>query len=161
GTSAHGALELADLRLELLVPRGQAETALADDLEVAGLDLEHVEVLQEAPAAVETAAGLGDPGEVAAGPQLLSVHHLAVEVAEDEGVVLGTRGHEGGADTGLGRGDRVVHLVLPVDREQARVLSEDPHDLAAGRARDLVVRVRESPGATLDGPCLAQLGNAT
>src|SRR6185437_10479797 len=98
-------LELADLRLELLVAGREAKAPLAHDLQVTGLDLEHVEVLEEATAGVEAAARLGDSADVPAGAQLLRVHHLAVEEAEDEGVLLRHGRDERRADSGLGRGD--------------------------------------------------------
>ena len=86
--------------------------------------------MQEAATAVQAAARLRDRAEPVAAAQLLRVHHLALEEAEDERVVLGKGGDERGADAGLGRGDRVVHLVLAVDREQARVLARDADDVA-------------------------------
>ena len=72
--------------------------------------------------------------EPVAAPQLLGVHHLAVEELEHERVVLGQRGDDGRADAGLRGGDRVVDLVLAVDREQARVLARDADDVAAAPA---------------------------
>ena len=86
--------------------------------------------MQEAAAAVQPPAGRRDRLEPVAAAQLLGVHHLAVEELEHERVVLGQRCDDGRADAGLGGGDRVVQLVLPVDREQARVLAGDADDVA-------------------------------
>ena len=88
---------------------------------------------------------------------MFGVHHLAVEEPEHERVVLRQSGDERSADTGLRGGDRVVRLVLAVDREQARVLARDPDDVAAVGRDDLVVRVREAARERLDVPLAAQL----
>ena len=73
--------------------------------------------------------------EPVAAPQLLGVHHLAFEELEHERVVLGQRGDDGRADARLRRRDRVVDLVLAVDREEARVLAGDADDVARRRRR--------------------------
>ena len=143
--------------LELEVAVREPEAALLDDADVAALDLEHVEVVEEALSAVEAPAGLGDGGEPVAALQLLRAQHFAVEELEDECVVLGHRGDERCADAGLGRAARVVRLVLAVDREQAGVLAGDPDDVAATRRRDLVVRVRQAARQRLDRRRVAQL----
>src|SRR5215470_4912095 len=156
---AHRTVELADLRLESLVAVGEPEATLAHDGEIARLDLEHVEVVQEAPAGMEAAARARNGPEAVAAAKLPRVHHLALEEAEDESVVLRNSGDERSADAGLGGRDRVVHLVLPVDREQARVLARDPDDVAPRRARDLVVRVREAARERLHQLCVVQLRN--
>ena len=158
GTPAHGVFEGAHLRLEVEIAVRQAETALLDDADVAPLDLEHVEVVAEPARAVEAPARVGDRREPVAPPELLRAHHLAREELQDERVVLGERGDDRGADSGFGRGDRVVRLVLPVDRKEARVLARDADDVAAGGRRDLVVRVREA-GERLDLRRAVQLGH--
>src|SRR5204862_7020575 len=84
---AHRALELADLRLELLVAVGETKATLADDREVAGLELEHVEVVQEAAPGMQSAAGGGNSGDAVSAAQLRGVHHLALAIAEDQRVV--------------------------------------------------------------------------
>ena len=154
---AHRLLERAHLRLELEVAVGEPEAALLHDADVAALDLEHVEVVQEPPPAVQAPAGLGDRGEPVAALQLLGAHHLAVEELEHERVVLGHRGDERRADAGLGGAARVVRLVLAVDREEARVLAGDADDVAAARRRHLVVRVRQAARERLDRGRAAQL----
>ena len=99
---------------------------------------------------MQAPAGVGDPSDPVAALQLLRAHHLAVEEAEHERVMLGDGGDERRADAGLGGRERVVRLVLAVDREEARVLAGDADDVAAARRRDLVVRVREAAGERLD-----------
>ena len=106
---------------------------------------------------MEAAAGRRDRLEPVAAPELVRVHHLAVEEPEDERIVLRQNRDDRCADTGLGGGDRVVRLVLAVDREQPRVPARDPDDVAALRGRDLVVRVREAARERLDVPLAAQL----
>ena len=61
------------------------------------------------------------------------------------------------ADAGLGRSDRVVCLVLPVDPEQVRVLAGDPHDVRARVGDDLVVRVRQSAREVFDAARVVEL----
>ena len=136
---------------------GRRKPRSRHDLEIARLDREHVEVLQEAAAGVQAPARLRNRGEAVAAPQLLGVHHLALEEAEHERVVLWQRGDERRADAGLGRRDRVVQLVLAVDREEARVLARDADDVAPGGARHLVVRVRQAARERLDRGRVAQL----
>ena len=68
----HGRLDRAHLRLELEVALGQPEAALLDELQVARLDLEHVEVVAEAAGAVEPPAGGGDLVELVAAAQVLA-----------------------------------------------------------------------------------------
>src|SRR5581483_3525258 len=109
---AHRALDLADLRLEVLVARRKPKAAFAHDLEVAALDLEHVEVAEEAAPRVQPPACSRDRAETVAAAELLRVYHLALEEADDERVVLAERGDERRSDARLGGRDRVVHLVL-------------------------------------------------
>ena len=97
--------------------------------------------------ALTTVGGLGTPREA-----------WAFEELQDEGVVLGERRHDARADARLGGRDRVVDLVLAVDRKEARVLAGDPDDVGPGRRRDLVVRVREAARERL-GRAAAQLRN--
>ncbi len=156
---AHRVLDRAHLRLEVGVAVGETEAALAHDVEVAALDLEHVEVVEERPAGVEAAARVRDRADAVAAPEQLARHHLALEEAQHERVVLRERRDERRADAGLRRGDRVVDLVLAVDREQPRVLARDADDEGAGRGRDLVVRVRQPAGEPLDLALAAELRN--
>ena len=116
---------------------------------------------QEAARAVQPPARVGDEREPVAAPQLLRAQHLAVEELEDEGVVLGNGGDERRSDAGLCGGERVVRLVLAVDREQAGVLARDADDVAARGRRDLVVRVREAAGERLDLRRAVQLAAPT
>ena len=118
GAHAHRLLELPHRRLEFGIAVGEAEAVLVDDADIAALDVEHVEVVQEPAAAVEAAAGRRDRLEPVAAPELVRVHHFAVEEREDERIVLRQDRDHRCADTGLGCGDRVVSLVLAVDREQ-------------------------------------------
>jgi len=104
----------------------------------------------EAAAAVQTPARTRDRLEAVAAAERLRIHHLAVEELEHERVVLRQRRHDGRPDAALRRRDRVVHLVLAVDREQAGVLAGDAHDVGAARRRHLVVRVREPARERLD-----------
>ena len=106
---------------------------------------------------MEAAAGRRDRLEPVAPPELVRVHHLAVEEPEDERIVLRQKRDDRCADTRLGGGDRVVRLVLAVDREQPRVPARDPDDVAALGGGDLVVRVREAARERLDVPLAAQL----
>ena len=66
---AQGVAIAADLRRELQVALGQPEAAGLDDLEVARLGLEHVEVVAEGARPVQAAAGRRDHAELVAGAQ--------------------------------------------------------------------------------------------
>ena len=149
GTHPHGGLELADPGLELLVAVGQAEVAPADDLEVGRLDLEHVEVLQEPPAAVETPARRGDRSDVIARAQLLRVHDFAVEVTEDEGVLLRESGDERCADPGSRRPRSCCAPRSPC-RRRAGSCPCRRSGRRSNPARDLVVGVGEPAHERLD-----------
>ncbi len=131
---------------------GQPEPALPHDLDVAALNVEHVEVGAEAARPVQPAAGVGDERQPVAPAQILGAQHVAVDELEDERVVLRQRRDEPRPDAGLGRRDRVVHLVRAVDREQAGVLAGDADDVRVSPARrHLVVRVRQPARERLDG----------
>ena len=97
--------------------------------------------------------------EPVAAPQLLGIHHLAVEELEDKGVVLRQHRDHGGTDTRLRGGNRIVNLVLPVDREEPGILAGDPHDVPASKGRDLVVRVGQTARKRLDLSLAAELGH--
>ena len=102
---------------------------MLDDLQIARLDPEHVEVVAEAPGAVEPAAGGGDLVQLVAAAKILGALRLPGDEPEDEHVLLGKVGSDRGADAGVRGCDRVQVLVLAVDREQARVLGGDPDDV--------------------------------
>ena len=154
----HGALvaygqRLADrggLRGELVVAVGQPEAALAHETPVARLDLEHVEVAETAAPAVQAPARVGDPVEAVATPQVLGALCRALDELEHQDRALGQVVDDGSAHPDLGGGDRRVMLVLAVDREQARVLGRDAHDVRAPADIDLVVRVGEPAGSVGD-----------
>ncbi len=108
---------------------------------------------------MQAPARVGDARDPVAALQLLAAHHLALEEAEHERVLVGDGGDERRADPGLGGRERVVRLVLAVDREEAGVLAGDADDVAAARRRDLVVRIREAAGERLDLGRAVQLRN--
>ena len=105
--NGHCRLDRAHLRLELHVALGQPEAALLDELEVARLDLEHVEVVAEAPRAVEAPAGGGDLVQLVAAAESLGALRLPDDELEDEHILLGEiRGH-GRPDAGVRGGHGV------------------------------------------------------
>ena len=73
---------------------------------------------------MEAPARRRDRLEPIAAPELLGVHHLAFEEPEDKGVVLRQRRDHGGTHARFGGGNRVVNLVLTVDREEPESLPE-------------------------------------
>jgi hypothetical protein len=141
------------------VALGKPEAALLHQLEVARLDLEHVEVVAEAPCSVELAAGRCDPAQLVAAPQVLGCLRLSLDELEDEDAAFREVSDDVGADPGLGRGDRVVVLVFPVDGEETRVLGGDPNDICLPVRLDLVVRVREPARELGDGVGTRKLGD--
>ena len=109
---------------------------------------------------MQAAAGLGHEGDPVTLAQVLGAQHRALDELEHECVVLRQRRDEPRADARVGRGDRVVHLVLTVDREQAGVLAGDPYDVGVSPTRrHLVVRVREPARQRLDGRRILKLRN--
>ena len=131
------------------------------DAEIAALDLEHVEVVQEAPRRVQPPAGARRPARAGRRAAASRRPSPALEEAEHERVVLRAAPRRRRADAGLRGRDRVVQLVLAVDREQARVLVRDADDVAAVRRRDLVVRVRQPARERLDARRRAAPGTAS
>ena len=129
------------LRFELEITLGQAKAALLYDAQVATLDLEHVEVVQEAAAAVQTPARLRDQWQPVPTPQLSRIQHLTVQKLEDQRVVFRQPGDERRSDPGLCGAPGVVRLVLAVDREQSRVFPRDAHDVRSVRRDHAVVHV--------------------
>ena len=125
----HGRLDRAHLRLELEVALGQAEAALLNDLQIARLDPEHVEVVAKAPGAVELPAGGGDLVQPVSAAEVLGALRLPDDELEDEHVLLREVSRHGGADAGVGGRHGVQVLVLAVDREQAGVLGGDADDV--------------------------------
>src|SRR4051812_12929366 len=69
---------------ELLVALGEPEPVLVGDGEVARLDLEHVEVVDEPRSVMELPAGGRDPGEVPAGAEVLVGEGVALDEPDDE-----------------------------------------------------------------------------
>ena len=147
------------MRLVLEIAVGQAEAALLDEAEVALLDQEHVEVVAEPPRSVQLPARGGDPVEPVAAAQVLRGLRLALDELEDEDSALGEVGDHLGADPCLGRRNRVVVLVLPVDCEEPRVLRGHADDVGAAVGLDLVVRVRKAAGELGHGVRAAELGD--
>jgi len=99
---------------------------------------------------VQPTAGPCDRSQPVAAPELLRIHHLAVEELEHERVPFREPGDERRADPGLRCAARVPRLVLAVDREQTGVLAGDADDEGAPGGDDLEVRVREPAGERLD-----------
>jgi hypothetical protein len=146
------------VRLVVEVAVWQAEPALLDEAEVALLDQEHVEVVTEPARSVQLPAGRGHPVEPVPAAQVLRRLCLALDELEDEdGAVREIRDHPG-ADSRVRRRDRVVVLVLPVDREEARVFRGHADDVRPAVGLDLVVRVREAAGELGHGVRALQLG---
>jgi hypothetical protein len=138
---------------------GQPEAALLHDAQVPLLDAEHVEVVAEAPRTVKLAARGGDPVEPVAAAEVLRALHPPLDETEHEHAPLREVGDDGRAHSNLRRGDRVLVLVLTVDREQARVLGRDSDDVRPSLGLDLVVRVRQAARELGDRLRAGQLGH--
>ena len=92
---------------------------------------EHVEVVAEAPGAVEPPAGSGDLVQLVAAAKVLGALRLPSMNSSTSTLSSGRYADHPGPDAGVGGRDRVQVLVLPVDREQAGVLGGDPDDVGA------------------------------
>ncbi len=131
---------------ELEVALGQPQAALLHDPDVALLHAEHVEVVAERPAGVQLAACLRHLGRRSPRRRSSALIVDALDEVEHERAELGQVGDDARADAGLGGRQRVLVLVVAVDREQPGVLGRHAHHVAAPADDDLVVRVREPAG---------------
>ena len=114
---------------ERVVAGRQAEAVLGHDPPVAGLHVEHVEVVGEPGARVQTPAGRGDPAEDGGVVQVGVGQRAAGQEADGE-ALAGAVVQHGRADARGGGRHRVGVLVLAVDPEQVVRL-----DRGAGRCR--------------------------
>ena len=101
------------LRLEFAVPRGEPEAALEHHLQVARLDVEHVEVPGEARPRVQPPAGLGHPGHHRLVAQGLGGQRGALDPLDDQHALAGEVAHDPGPH-GLGGRHGVEVLDLAV-----------------------------------------------
>jgi hypothetical protein len=123
---------------------------LLHDGEVARLDLEHVEVADEARTLVELAAGRRHPGEVAAVAEVVVGEGVPFDEADHEEPRVGDVLEHRGAHPRLCRCHGVEVLGLAVDREQLAALLPDAYDDRAFGRGHLEVHVGEAPGKLLD-----------
>ena len=138
---------------------GHAKAALGHDRAVAGLDGEHVEVVAEAPRAVQAPADGGDGDHPALLAQRVGGHRPPGQELDDERVLAREVGDHGCADADLGGPHRVLVLVVAIDREQPRVVAPVAHDVRPVVGADLVVGVRAPADESGDLARVAQLGN--
>jgi hypothetical protein len=137
-------------RSEVEVVGRQAEAPVADEPQIAGLDLEHVEVVDEPVARVEPAARLGHPFHHPGEGEVVIAECAPLDVADHQGRVLGQVLDDGCADTGHRRDHGVPVFVVPVDGECARPGARDAHDVGLVAHAHLEVPVGEPTGELLD-----------
>ena len=128
----------------LAVAAGDRDAARVDQRQVALRQPEHVEVVAEPRAGVESPQHLRDPRRHPGRRQRLVRHRPRGQPLEDEDVQLRDGVDDPRRDAGLGRRERVVQLVAAIDRQQLGRRPRDPHEV--GRAR------RPRPGSSVGQP---------
>ena len=133
------------------VARREAEATPPDAAEVIGLELEHVETVDEGLTTVELLAGRSHPRQHPGPLQMLVGQRLALEEPDDEDPVVGQEIDDGRTHPGGCGADAVLVLGPAVHRQLVggRRVRLAEHVGPVGR-RDLVVPVGQTAGQGLD-----------